>query len=126
MKNIFALLLLAALLTACTSKSMEPTDPAKAIDVGAGDEFTIILESNPTTGYHWEVVEDTLDESLVKFVSREYQSTSEPGLTGGGGIDIWTFKAVGPGAARIVLGYYPPSNTPADPEQMQTFNVNVK
>jgi len=126
MKNIFALLLLAVLLTACASKSMEPTDPAKAIDVGASEEFRIVIESNPTTGYHWEIVEDTLDESRVEYVSREYVSTSQPGLTGGGGIDIWTFKAVGPGAARIVLGYYPPSNTPADSEQTQTFNVNVK
>lgn len=126
MKKIFTRLLLAGFLTACSSKSMTPTDPEKAIDVRAGEEFTIILEANPTTGYHWEIVEDSLDETIVMFVSREYESTSDPGLVGGGGVDIWTFKAVNPGQATIRLGYYPPSNTPTQPERTETFDVNIK
>lgn len=126
MKKILTLLILVVLLTACSSKSMEPTDPAKTIDVSAGEEFKIIIESNPTTGYHWEIVQGSLDENLVEFVSKEYESTSEPGLVGGGGIDVWTFKAVKSGEAQIVLGSYPPSNTPTDPEQIETFNVSIK
>ncbi len=126
MKKIFTLLLLAVLLAACSSKSMEPTESGKAIDVRVGEEFTIVLEANPTTGYHWEIVQDSLDENMVVFVSREYESTSDPGLVGGGGVDIWTFKAVNPGRATILLGYYPPSNTPTQPERTETFNVNIK
>ncbi len=126
MKKILTLLLLAVLLTACSSKSLAPTDPEKTIDVRAGNEFKIIIEANPTTGYHWEIVKDALDENLVQFVSNEYQSTSDPGLVGGGGVDIWTFKAINPGAAKITLGYYPPSNTPTEPERTETFNVNIK
>lgn len=126
MKKIFTLLFLAVLLTACSSKPTEPTDPEKTIDVSAGAEFKIIIESNPTTGYHWEIVQGSLDENLVEFVSKEYESTSEPGLVGGGGIDIWTFKALNPGEAKIVLGSYPPSNTATEPERTETFSVNIK
>jgi len=126
MKKILTLLLLAVLLTACSSKSLAPTDPKTTIDVRAGKEFKIVIESNPTTGYHWEIVKDSLDENLVQFVSSEYKSTSDPSLVGGGGVDIWTFKAVGPGEAKIALGYYPPSNTPTEPERTETFNVNIK
>lgn len=126
MRKIFVPLLLAMLLSACSSKSVQPTDPEKVVEVRAGKEFTIILESNPTTGYHWEIVPGTLDENRVQFVSRDYQSTSDPGLVGGGGLDIWTFKAAKPGEAKIMLGNYPPSNTPTDPQQTKTFNVSVK
>ncbi len=126
MKNIITLLLLVMLLAACSPKSAGPTEPGQPINVHAGEEFKLILESNPTTGYHWEIVKDSLDENRVRFVSRDYQSTSKPGLVGGGGLDIWTFKAVNPGEAKIVLGYYPPSNTPTDPGQTKTFNVSIK
>jgi predicted secreted protein len=63
---------------------------------------------------------------VVEFVSREYQSTREPGLVGGGGLDVWTFKAVGAGETTITFGQYPPSNDPVDPEQAQTFTIVVK
>jgi predicted secreted protein len=126
MRKIPTLLLLVVLFTACSSKSMAPTDPEKTIDVRAGEEFTIILESNPTTGYHWEIVKDSLEENLVQFVSNKYQRISDPGLVGGGGVDVWTFKAVNSGEAKIALGYYPPSNTPTEPERTETFNVNIK
>ena len=101
------------------------TDPNIPIEVSAGSEFQIIIESNPTTGYHWEIVGE-LDANIVEFVSRDYKSTSEPGLVGGGGVDIWVFKAVNAGDAFIVLGSYPPSNDPVDPEQTVMFTISVK
>ncbi len=126
MKKIITLLLLAILLVACSPKPAGPTDPEQTIDVRTGEEFTLILESNPTTGYHWDIVKGSLDENLVQFVNQEYQSTSDRGLVGGGGVDIWTFKALKSGETKITLGYYPPSNTPTDPQQTQTFSVNIK
>jgi inhibitor of cysteine peptidase len=126
MKKNFTVLLLVVLLAACSSKSTQPTDPESTLNARVGEEFTLILESNPTTGYHWELVPDALDETKVTFVSNDYQSTSDPGLAGGGGVEIWKFKAVQSGTARIVLGYYPPSNTPTDPERTESFTVTIK
>jgi inhibitor of cysteine peptidase len=126
MKKIIPFLLLAIMLVACSSKPAGPTDPEQAIEVRPGEEFTLILQANPTTGYHWEIVKGSLDENLVQFVNQEYQSSSDPGLVGGGGVDLWTFKALKPGETKITLGYYPPSNTPTDPEQTQTFSLKIK
>ncbi len=128
MKRIlFTLVLMALLLSACGGGSSTPkvTDPQTPIQASAGNQFQIVLEANPTTGYHWDIVGE-LDKSVVELVSHDYQSASYPNVVGGGGLDTWTFKAVGAGQATITLGYYPPSNTPTDPAKTETFTVQVK
>jgi len=129
MKKFLSLIILAsASLAACggnDKSALKVSDPQQTIEVDAGKEFTIVLESNPTTGYHWNVVGD-LDQNVVEFVKNDYTSTSDPNLVGGGGVDVWTFKAVGAGQAQITLGYYPPSNDPVKPQQTTIFTVTVK
>lgn len=129
MKKILLLIILLSLsLAACGAKdksALKISDPQQPIEVGAGQEFSIVLESNPTTGYHWGIVGD-LDQNVVKFVKNEYTSTSAPNLVGGGGLDVWTFKTVNTGQVQVTLGYYPPSNDPVDPQQTTTFTVVVK
>jgi inhibitor of cysteine peptidase len=128
MKKILLFVLVASVsLTACggSAPALQITDPQLPIEVSAGREFTIILESNPTTGYQWAIVGE-LDQRVVEFVKTEYTSTSDPNLVGGGGMDVWTFKSVKTGETQITLGYYPPSNEPVEPHQTMTFTVVVK
>ena len=128
MKKILLFVLVASVsLTACggSAPALQVNDPQLPIEVSTGREFTIILESNPTTGYQWAIV-DELNRSVVEFVKTEYTSTSDPNLVGGGGLDVWTFKSVKTGETQITLGYYPPSNEPVDPYQTTTFTVVVK
>src|SRR3954469_20396121 len=100
MKKIFlACIVFTLFLAACAPV---PTSPDQTIETSPGKTFQIIINSNPTTGYHWEIVGE-LDKSVVEFVSKEYQSTSQPGLVGGGGVDIWTFKATAAGRTKITL-----------------------
>ena len=129
MKNLFILLIVATLaLTACGGKStdmpqLEISDPGKSIEVTAGNEFKIVIESNPSTGYQWKVV-GALDETIVQFVSNEYRA-SEPVALGSGGSDVWVFRAIAAGKTTITLGHYPPGEgQPA--EQEITFAVVVK
>lgn len=125
MKRILiATLVFALLLSACGSAD-KPNDPLVSIEASAGKEFKVVLESNPTTGYHWEIVGE-LDSNVVEFVSKDYKSTSDPNLVGGGGLDTFVFKAVGAGETTITLGYYPPSNDPVEPEKTEIFTVTVK
>lgn len=129
MKKILFLFALSALvLASCrgggSDEIFQISDPARQLEAAAGSEFKIVIESNPTTGYHWELVED-LDGSIVEFVSKDYRP-DEPVTTGSGGVDVWTFKAIAAGETEIMLGYYPPSNDPTEPEQTVTFSLAVK
>jgi inhibitor of cysteine peptidase len=134
MKKILAFLISASLLFACsltpatqvptTAPQLQISDPAKNLEATAGNEFKIIIDSNPTTGYHWEIIGE-LDEAVLEFISQEYRA-DEPMLTGSGGVDVFTFKALKAGETLITLGYYPPSNDPVEPDQIVTFNVTVK
>jgi predicted secreted protein len=128
MKKIPILILLVFIsLAACGGKApaLIISDPQQPIIVDTGKEFTIILESNPTTGYHWEIVGE-LDPNMVEFLKNDYTSTSDPNLVGGGGVEVWTFKAVNAGETQVTLGYYPPSNDPVEPQQTTKFTVTVK
>ena len=132
MKKIHLFIIVVALvLSGCGAKNDAPDQPselvvsdsAKQLEAEAGKEFKLILDSNPTTGYHWEVVGD-LDNSVVEFVSKNYKADGLQ-ITGSGGKDVWVFKAVAAGEATITLGNYPPDAS-ADAEQTITFNVVVK
>jgi inhibitor of cysteine peptidase len=136
MKKYF-LLVLAALLAACAAPTAAPTanpaaggtrpaltDPATPIEVQAGETFHIVVASNPSTGYRWELVGE-LDGNIVEFVSSGY-TADEPVMPGSGGVDVWAFKAVAAGETQITLGSYPPDTNVTEPENTVTFNIVVK
>ncbi|MCC7117187.1 MAG: protease inhibitor I42 family protein [Anaerolineales bacterium] len=123
-----------SLLAACSNQPTEPAsnpaggtrpeliDPAQPIEVQTGDTFHVVIDSNPSTGYHWEIVGDL---SGVEFVSTEY-TADEPVIPGSGGVDVWVFKAVSAGQTQITLGYYPPDPNATAPERTETYTVIVK
>ena len=140
MKRLYVLLIVTFLLTGCSASTAtatpplpptgeiqttlpEPTDPTQLIAIRSGETFDLILPSNPSTGYHWDIVPE-LDTNLVEFVQQSYFA-EQPVAPGSGGMDVWTFRAVNPGNTTVVLGYYPPDNT-TDPEEVITFSIQVE
>jgi inhibitor of cysteine peptidase len=87
-------------------KVKEYRDPAALIEVEKGDEFAIVLESNPTTGYQWKLAEP-LEAEIVVLVKTEYEAPDTE-LLGAGGEEKWTFKAEGLGDTSITLAYVRP------------------
>jgi predicted secreted protein len=87
-------------LLCCGTNPTEPSDPAVPIRVTAGEEFVVVLGSNPSTGYTWRLAVP-LDETIVRLVGSRYQPDESNGRPGSGGKDFWTFVAVGRGRAVI-------------------------
>ena len=101
----------------------EPTDHTQLITMKAGETFELVVPSNPSTGYHWDILPE-LDVNVVEFVGQDY-IPEQPIKPGSGGVDVWTFRAVNAGDTTIALGYYPPDND-TDPEETVTFSIRVE
>jgi predicted secreted protein len=96
--------LCAGVLAGCGSGNKTPVS---LIKVSAGKDFTISLQSNQTAGYKWQLSEP-LKEKVVKKVSSVYKPGTS-GAAGAGGVENWTFAAVGKGGADIKMEYVSPS-----------------
>jgi len=104
---VMSFFLILALFSGCgtNGNSLTEADNGKQITLRAGDTLTVTLESNPTTGYSWQVMD--LDQTvLVQDGQPEYkQAPSSEGLVGAGGTETFHFKAVGPGEGSLSMGY---------------------
>lgn len=76
-------------------------DPNDVINVKVNQSFNIVLASNPSTGYSWNV---DYDDNYLELVDQSFQS-SNPGLLGAGGNETFIFKALKPGKTSINLTY---------------------
>ena len=140
MKRIYFFLIVTILLTGCTTSSFtptptllstaetpntlpEPTDHTQLIVVAAGETFDLVVPSNSSTGYRWDIIPE-LDAAIVELIARDYIA-EQPVIPGSGGVDVWTFRAVNAGDTTIVLGYYPPGNE-TDPDETVTFSILVE
>ena len=98
-------------------------DDGGQIEFELGKLLVVTLESNPSTGYRWELLEN--NESILKqFGQAEFKSseTSEPPMIGAGGWEIFRFKAVSAGQMTLELVYH---RSWEDVEPLKTFSIQV-
>lgn len=112
----------------CTAKRLglmppcEPTGPSETIEVAVGEEFVISLDSNPTTGYSWEMTSQL--PAWLELIGSEYIPTpTEPQKVGSGGIEEWTFRANAAGTATVTFEYRRPWEKDQPPAQRKTFVI---
>ncbi len=90
-----------------------------------GQNLVIELDTAGGSGYSWKVTTEP-DAAVLKFVSatqekKSTDTTSAVPLTGTPEVATTTFRAVGAGTTKVVLGHVPPSgDAPED-----TFSVTV-
>ena len=114
-------LLLAAGCARPQAMALGEKDAGRVVEVGAGQQFTVRLPSNATTGFRWEVA----DAGAVTQVGESvYEAPQEPGIVGAGGTEVFTFKTGTSGPAELKLEYRRPGdkNSPAE----KTWSVTVK
>jgi predicted secreted protein len=71
------------------------------ITVNKGKEFTITLESNPTTGYQWIPI---FNASIINLISHSFQPPTTK-LIGSPGTEIFNFKAINYGTESLKMVY---------------------
>lgn len=102
---------------------VEFTEPGTIFEVGVGDELTVVLESNATTGYAWELETSPLAD-VVGLVDDVYVEP-DTDLVGAPGRQELTFEAVGEGTAELSLWYVRSFDDPKEPADRAVFEVVV-
>jgi len=100
------------------------SDPAVPVTVKPGKEFSLVLDSNRTTGYGWSL-DGSVDKSVVKLIGSDYRQPSTK-LVGAGGADIFTFRAVRKGKTVVFLRYARPWEKGVEPVRRAAFTVIVR
>jgi inhibitor of cysteine peptidase len=106
-----------------TTTEVLQADAAKGVNIAVGEQFDLVLESNETTGFTWQMVEPT-DEQVVKKISEEYIE-SNTGQVGAGGTDHWTFEGAHSGETTIKMEYVRPWEPKASPDKTVELKVTV-
>lgn len=105
------LLMVCAGCGADSTETFTPTDTNATFAVSVSQPIEIVLESNITTGYGWQLAEP-LNDSLLELAKHRYVADSNPsGLVGVGGVEVWTFMPLRAGSTSISLHYLRPWDT---------------
>jgi predicted secreted protein len=99
------------------------SDPTQPVQVNSGQQFTIVLDSNRTTGYQWQLAHP-VDEKILKQVSNSYEAPSNA-MPGAGGKEFWIFQAVGKGKTTIDFEYVRPWEKTTPRATSTSFQVEV-
>jgi len=78
--------------------NLAQADSGAARDVRLGDEITVALDENPTTGYRWHA---DIDPSRLELTDDQYLGAERP--VGAGGTRRMTFAPLQAGPARLHL-----------------------
>lgn len=87
--------------------------------VRVGGAVTVRLDEAPTTGFRWSV---QTGDPLLHLESDRFEPPPWP-LLGGSGVHSWMFRAIAPGAARIVFALT--GRGTATPERTKEFQVEI-
>ncbi len=98
----------------------------QTLELSVGQELTVTLDANATTGYSWTV--DQIDESVLSQQGDpEYVvNNPDPNLVGGGGRAIFRFQAASPGQSELRLIYHRQWEQGVAPVQTFTATVVVR
>lgn len=92
--------------TAGSTATSASAPSGKQIVVVQGQQFSIELHSNPTTGYHWR---PTFDAGALALKSQTFVSdfpiTQQASHIGAGGTNVFRFQALRAGTTTITFDY---------------------
>jgi predicted secreted protein/Tol biopolymer transport system component len=103
--------------------NVDEEDASGQVELEQGQILVVTLESNPTTGYGWEVAEN--QESILEQMGDAEFKQSETGepLVGAGGWEIFRFKAISAGQMTLQLVYRRSWEESVEP--LKTFSLQV-
>jgi predicted secreted protein len=105
-----------------TTTLLTASDTDREIVFAQNHFFSVVLPSNPTTGYSWNI--DVDNPSIISVQSQKYKPDSS-GRVGVGGTTTWTLLTHEKGNAAITYSYQRPWEEKTPPTRVVTFSISV-
>lgn len=110
---------------ACTNSTaqtaLDPDAGTAEITIRRGQQHTLAIESNPSTGYCWAA---EYDEESLTLVSEDYEQKKSD-VVGAAGIQKFTFRGLTEGSTTITLHYARPWES-RSPEKTIQVTCTIK
>jgi inhibitor of cysteine peptidase len=97
-------------------------DSGKTISLQNGENFTLILRENPSTGFHWDL---NVSKGLSILSSNYTQDPAPSGMAGVPGNRTWVIQGTAPGIQLVKGMYIPPGGNITGTENNFTLAVEV-
>ena len=104
-------------------RAVDASYSGQEVELAVGWSLTVTLESNPSTGFQWQLASN-MGEAVLELADHEYEPSEAPaGFCGAGGQEVRTFKALQKGKSTITMEYSQPWE--GGTKAAETFVVNV-
>lgn len=118
-----------ALLAACAQQPQRDVELDAGSDcpvrLQVGQTLTLMLPSNPSTGYRWQP--GKLTSGALRSLGPEvYSDPEHVGIVGSAGQSTWRFQAMAVGEERLLLVYQQPWAPEVEPVQRFDCHVQVR
>ena len=94
------------------------------LDAVVGQQLTVALKSNPTTGYRWEMTKP-VDNAILKMDGYKFEAP-DGAMLGKSGKEVWKFRALSAGKTTLYFQYVRPWEKDAKPQKVRVIHVNVR
>jgi predicted secreted protein len=93
------------------------------VQLGADGTLTVILCSNPTTGFQWSQTPQIGNQTVLRQVDHRFVPREDAALVGAPGQEVWIFKTLKKGTSTIYFEYSRPWE--GGEKAIWTFNLTV-
>ena len=128
MRWILAFALACLLAASCGSDDdivvVTDNNSGSEISIGTGERFEVRLESNPSTGFSWQLDLTTL-QGVVELGSTSFEEPADSDVVGAPGTEVFVLEAVARGAGVLRFEYHRPSDDPPVPDRVVEYIVRV-
>lgn len=92
------------------------------VNVDKTKNFSILISSNPSTGYSWEA---KFDESYLKLAKSTYTPNPDSKKLGASGTQSFEFTALKTGETEITFNYLRPWEKDKPPQETKLYKVTI-
>lgn len=104
------------------------TEMQSNISIEHNNSFSIKLDSNPTTGFKWQLSANP-DKNLLTLLGSDFKKSEIKNkgvpLIGSGGHEIWNFKALKKGKTDLKFIYIREWDKKSNPSKTATFHIEI-